>query len=162
MDILQVIKDEHRRVTQLLEQLRGASGDAAAQLWSDLHQGITLHLSLEINELFPELEESLGWFSEYKAHALQRHEAVLDAVVQYDRAFVAQKASELQTAWEALVQSVQSHIAHEETLLFPKIRQKLATVTREDLGELFLELQQEALLGAGRGANLRQAPSAIG
>ena len=162
MDILQVIKDEHRRMTQLLTRLSGAVGDESSSLWADLRLGIELHLKLEINELFPELEASLSWFGDYKSNAVAKHEAVLSAAQAFDRALFSKEEAAVKAAWESLSYAVQAHIVHEESLLFPKIRQKLSTVTREDLGELFLELQQEARLGGGLSVESNHLFSVVG
>lgn len=136
MDILQVIKDEHRRILADLDALTPDSLGEPTKTRPVLRL-IKFSLSLEINELYPELADSFNWFADYHVGVAPRHKAIESAL----KAFEAQSSLE---NLELLKDAIRGHFHQKESLLFPKIRQSVSTATREDLGELFSDLQQEA------------------
>ena len=132
MDAFNLLKEDHRKVEELFEQLESARGQAKLRVFEQIKMELELHTHIEEKIFYPELEKPK-----------QTHELVLEAYEEHD--VVKKLLRELGRAktaseeWEAkakvLQENVEHHVEEEENELFPKASAALSEEEIEDLGE---------------------------
>jgi hemerythrin superfamily protein len=141
MDILSVLKEEHRTVSAMLDEVQDCEPEDARidELARTIEQELTAHATLEERLFYPELrdraedvEERVDVFEAYTEHEVVKH---LLALLKSGR-----KRDELFKA-ELLVlgESVKHHVAEEESTIFAMARELL---DREELDEIGQRWQQ--------------------
>ena len=132
MDAFSLLKEDHRKVEELFEQLESASGQAKMRVFEQIKTELELHTHIEETIFYPALEEPK-----------QTHDLTLEAYEEHD--VVKKLLQELSRAksaneeWEAkakvLQENVEHHVEEEENELFPKASKALGSEEIETLGE---------------------------
>lgn len=137
MDILSVLKEEHRAVSAMLDEARDCEPDDERidELAHTIEQELTAHAALEERLFYPELrdraeetDERVDVFEAYTEHEVVKHLlALLKSGRKRDELFKA----ELQVLGE----SVKHHVREEESTIFAIARELLDQEELEDIGE---------------------------
>lgn len=155
MDVLHFIKSYHEEVVCQLEQLDAAHDLETRQgLLEQIGRLLKVYIHLEEQYLYPEIiglfpgVEDLVRLGEASAATIERQINNLSKAV-------ANALPEREVAWTeqlvALKSAILEHFQLEERTLMPKLRLKLRTEVREDLGQVFLDARHElceSLVGA--------------
>jgi hemerythrin superfamily protein len=115
MDLWQTIKQDHRKVEQLFQQVSGGAGDAA-RLFQQIKQELTAHTEGEEQAVYPVLRQHEKT-KDLVQHALKEHQEVdrlLHQLMQMPKGD-AQWAAKLQELKDA----VQHHVQEEEQKVIP-------------------------------------------
>ena len=168
MDILSVLKDEHRTVSAMLDQVQRCEPEDPRidELARTIEKELTAHATLEERLFYPELrdraeevDERVDVFEAYTEHELVKH---LLALLKSGR-----KRDELFKA-ELLVlgESVKHHVREEESTIFSMARELLDEDELEELGEKWQRAKQRLTSSASsngrRGASGKRTTSARG
>ncbi|MBV8724451.1 MAG: hemerythrin domain-containing protein [Candidatus Eremiobacteraeota bacterium] len=139
MDILSVLKQEHRAVAGLIDQVQQCESDDPQldELGKEIEQALTVHAELEEKLFYPELrdraeesDERVDVFEAYTEHEVVKHLiALLKSGRKRDELFKA----ELQVLGE----SVKHHVKEEESTIFALARELLSRDELDELGERF-------------------------
>ncbi len=139
MDILTVLKEDHKAVSELLEKAMKLDGDDAtfAKLAAQIEAALTIHATLEERLFYTPLrersasgEDKTDVFEAYTEHfVLKRLIALLKSEKRRDEAFKA----ELQVLGE----NVKHHVKEEESTIFTLARELLSEDEREKIGAEF-------------------------
>ena len=137
MDILSVLKEEHRTVSAMLDEVTQCEpGDERLdELAGIIEKELTTHAMLEERLFYPELrdraeevDERVDVFEAYTEHELVKHLiALLKSGRKRDELFKA----ELQVLGE----SVKHHVREEESTIFAMARELLDREELDELGE---------------------------
>lgn len=137
MDVLQIIKNEHREVARLIDQANDCEpGDERLrELAKQIEAKLSLHLQIEERLFYAELrdraeqeEEQVDVFEAYTEHAVAK---ALMQMLQSGRKPDEKFKAELQVLGE----SVKHHVEEEESKVFDLAKEYLDDEEREEIGE---------------------------
>ncbi|HYL27495.1 MAG TPA: hemerythrin domain-containing protein [Candidatus Nitrosotalea sp.] len=159
MDILAVIKDEHKSVGTLLDEIKECDpeDERLEELAAATERALTLHATLEERLFYPELreraeesEELVDVFEAYTEHDVVKHLlALLSSGRKRDEEFKAELL--------VLGESVRHHVREEESTIFSLARELLDDDELESLGEKWQRSKDRMTSRAS--SNGRRAPA---
>lgn len=132
MDAFNLLKEDHRKVEELFEQLESSRGQAKLRVFEQIKMELDLHTHIEEKIFYPALEKPR-----------QTHDLTLEAYEEHDvvKKLLKEmsKAKSATEEWEAqakvLQENVEHHVEEEENELFPKAQSALSEEQIEELGE---------------------------
>lgn len=131
-DLIEHLTSEHRQVEQMWADLRSAHAAGSAgqkDLGQELVKALSQHDALELQLLYPALERAgEAGMSDHGKAEHREVRRLLDEVDGKDPA-----DEEVFATFSEIVMSVDSHVADEESNMFPKLR---AALSSEELLEL--------------------------
>lgn len=151
MDILSVLKEEHRAVAALLDEVANCEpGDERIdELAPQIERELTAHATLEERLFYPELrdraeetDERVDVFEAYTEHDVVKH---LLGLLQSPRRRDEKFKAELQVLGE----NVKHHVREEESTIFKLAREVLDDDELEQLGERWQRAKQRLMSRAG-------------
>lgn len=153
MDAFSLLKEDHRKVEDLFEQLESARGQAKMRVFEQIKMELELHTHIEETVFYPALEKPK-----------QTHDLTLEAYEEHDVVKkLLQELSRAKTAneeWEAkakvLQENVEHHVEEEEGELFTKAEAALSEEQIETLGEQ-MEAEKERQQRSGGKASKKSA-----
>jgi hemerythrin superfamily protein len=159
MDILSVLKEEHRTVSAMLDEIKECEpgDDRLDELAATVEKELTAHATLEERLFYPELrdraeesEERVDVFEAYTEHDVVKHLlALLSSGRKRDEEFKAELL--------VLGESVRHHVREEESTIFKMARELLDGEEREALGEEW-QRRKEGLTSRASSNGRRNAP----
>jgi hemerythrin-like domain-containing protein len=165
MDVLSVIKQEHRAVSRLFEaSSKLEPGDERlSELARQIETELTTHLSIEERLFYGPLrkraeddEEQVDMFEAYTEHEVARR---LMEMLQTGRKSDAKFKAELQVLGE----SVKHHVEEEESKVFDIAREMMDKTELEQIGDAWQRAKQRAQSAAAsagkRGGSRRKVSS---
>jgi hypothetical protein len=130
MDAFELLKKDHKKVSQLFEEIESASGPSKQQLFTQLKSELDVHAHVEEKIFYPALENKEE-SRDITLEAYEEHKVVKD--------LLAELASESPSdEWDAklkvLKENVEHHVEEEEGELFDKAEDVLSDEQIERLG----------------------------
>lgn len=163
MDVLEIIKKEHREAEAMLDQAKDLEPDDArlGELTAKIEAALTMHLAIEerlfyarLRERAKEEEKQVNVFEAYTEHELARH---LIALLKSRRKRDARFKAEVQVLGE----SVKHHVQEEESKVFAIARDLIDREEREQIGDKWQKAKQSAATRAsGAAKGRKKAPVA--
>lgn len=137
MDPFELLKKDHKKVSELFEQIEAASGQGKMRIFRQLKNELDVHAHVEEAIFYPALEREPET-REITLEAYEEHRVVKDLLAQLDA------ATSPDEDWVArltvLKENVEHHVEEEEGELFDKANDVLTGDQAERLGE---EMQAE-------------------
>jgi Hemerythrin HHE cation binding domain len=131
MDPFELLKKDHRKVSQLFEQIEAASGQAKKRIFRQLKNELDVHAHIEEAVFYPALEREPET-RDITLEAYEEHRVVKDLLAQLDAATTTDEE------WDArltvLKENVEHHVEEEEGELFDKANDVLTGDQAEQLG----------------------------
>ncbi len=146
MDVLDIIKKEHREAGRMLDEAKGLEpgDDRLGELTQKIEEALTTHLAIEerlfyarLRERAEEEEQQVDVFEAYTEHELVQH---LIALLKSRRKRDARFKAEVQVLGE----SVKHHVEEEESKVFAIARELIDGNEREAIGEKWQKAKQAA------------------
>ncbi|MBV9718736.1 MAG: hemerythrin domain-containing protein [Candidatus Eremiobacteraeota bacterium] len=144
MDILSVLKQEHRTVSTLLDEVKGCEpdDDRIDELAKSIENALTVHATLEERLFYPKLrdraeeaDERVDVFEAYTEHDVVKHLlSLLNSGRKRDEQFKAELL--------VLGESVKHHVQEEESTIFSMARELLDEDELEEIGESWARARQ--------------------
>jgi hemerythrin superfamily protein len=144
-DAIALLKEDHRKVMELLESLERATGARRTKLLGQIEQELTVHTQIEEEIFYPAWREAARKKDDQTMfyEAVQEHNVV--------KAFLPEAAGgenneQLKAKAKVLKELVEHHAEEEEKEMFPRAKQ---TMEREELRELGerMEARKRELMG---------------
>ena len=163
MNAFQLLKNDHKIVSALFDQIESESGKAKTQLFTRLKSELDVHALIEEKIFYPALENKKE-SREITLEAFEEHKFVKDLLAELA------KGTSADEEWDAklkvLRENVDHHVEEEEGELFDKANDVLGDDDLERIGEE-MEAEKARQLGqqpssAGRGAAKRGAAKSAG
>ncbi len=136
MDAFELLKNDHKKVSELFKEIESASGQAKTQLFSRIKNELDVHAHIEEKVFYPALENTEA-AREITLEAYEEHKVVKDLLAE-----LANGAPN--DEWDAkltvLKENVEHHVGKEEGELFSKARQALS---REEIKRFGAEMEAE-------------------
>lgn len=132
MDAFNLLKEDHRKVEQLFEQLESSRGAAKLRVFEQIKTELDLHTHIEEKIFYPALEEPRETH-DLTLEAYEEHDVVKKLLREMSKAKSATEEWEAQA--KVLQENVEHHVEEEEGELFPKASSALGADEIETLGE---------------------------
>lgn len=141
-DAIQMLKEDHKKVKQLLEDLTSGSGDKKATL-KKIEKEIQTHTHLEEAIFYPayrkELDTNEG--KDLVEESLEEHHLV-DKIME-DLNGLKVDSAEFRGRSTVLKEMLEHHIKDEEKEMFPKAEKQISKTKLEALGKKMKQEKQE-------------------
>lgn len=132
MDALELLKNDHQRVSELFDQLQQADDlDQKRDIFESIRDELTAHADIEENYFYPLFKDKEG-FEDLIDESFDDHAEMKDLIEEIDSL---DDESELQDRFEELQEIVDGHVTEEERELFPKVRKVLDAEALAKLGD---------------------------
>lgn len=135
MNVFDLLKEDHKKVSGLLEQLTETTERASKkrdELFAKLNSELDVHARIEEEIFYPVLKEA-DETREITLEAFEEHRVVKTLLKELD---VDEKGTEQWTAkLTVLKENVEHHVGEEEGDMFKKARKVLSNEQAEELGE---------------------------
>lgn len=132
MDAFNLLKEDHRKVEQLFEQLESSRGQAKLRVFEQIKMELDLHTHIEEKIFYPALEKPRQTH-DLTLEAYEEHDVVKKLLKEMSKAKSA--TEEWQAQAKVLQENVEHHVEEEENELFPKAQSALSEEQIEELGE---------------------------
>ena len=151
MDILDVLKKEHREVSAMFEQAEGYEpGDSELpELARQIEAALTVHATLEEKLFYPvlrdraeEQEQRVDVFEAFTEHDVAKH---LIALLQSGR----RQEERFKAQLQVLGENIRHHVKEEESTIFSLAQELLDDDEREAIGERWARAKQRLTAGGG-------------
>lgn len=148
MDAIQLLKNDHKTVKDLLEQLSATSTRAVKGRTALLHEiqvNLDAHVTIEEEIFYPAYRDAGGKEQEKMYYeALEEHRAAEDLVLP-DLLKTEPDSEQFSGRAKVLKELVEHHIEEEEEELFKQARQLLDKDTLQSLGETMAKRKEEVI-----------------
>lgn len=134
MDAITLLKQQHREVDALFERIRTAGEDEKILLLGKLSEQLTIHAQLEERHVYP-YARRVG-IQDMVDHSLEEHAQVKQLIAEI--LSLKRHDPRVDENVRQLQQSVQSHVAEEESAFFPRL---MSLTSPEDLVTLGTEMR---------------------
>jgi len=155
MDAFNLLKEDHRKVEELFEQLESARGQAKMRVFEQIKMELDLHTHIEEKFFYPALEEPRETH-ELALEAYEEHDVVKKLLRELSRGKNANE--EWQAQAKVLQENVEHHVEEEENELFPKAQSALSEEEIEELGEqMAAEKNRKQRTAAAKGSSKKKS-----
>ncbi len=137
MDAFELLKNDHKKVSQLFKEIESASGQAKTQVFSRLKRELDVHAHIEEKVFYPALENT-DEARDITLEAYEEHKVVKDLLGEL--ASGGAPSDEWDAKLTVLKENVEHHVEEEEGELFSKARRALS---REQIERLGAEMEAE-------------------
>jgi len=141
MNIIQLLTTDHRRVDDIINQLKASDG-MDTQLVLQLEQEIKMHSQIEETIVYPELSKHPET-ADLITEAYEEHEEVDELLAQLKAG-----GAVSQPVLQELAESLNHHVTEEESELFPLATQVLGEGRLIEMGGKAAEMKQSGLRAA--------------
>ncbi len=157
MDVLEIIKKEHREADAMLDEAKGLEPgeERLGELVKKIEAALMTHLAIEerlfyarLRERAEEEEQQVNVFEAYTEHEMARR--LIDMLKSRRR-----RDARFKAEVQVLGESVKHHVQEEESKVFAIARKLIDPAEREQIGAKWQKAKQAATNGAAK----RAAPS---
>ncbi len=131
MDAFELLKNDHKKVSQLFKEIEAASGQAKKQIFSRLQSELDIHAHIEEEIFYPALENK-GESRDITLEAYEEHKVVKDLLAELANG--GGPSDEWDAKLTVLKENVEHHVEEEEGELFSKTRKVLSKEEIERCG----------------------------
>lgn len=143
MDAFELLKNDHKKVSQLFKEIESASGQAKTQLFSRLKRELDVHAHIEEKVFYPALVNT-DEARDITLEAYEEHKVVKDLLAEL--ASGGAPNDEWDAKLTVLKENVEHHVEEEEGELFSKARRVLS---REQIERFGGEMEAEKIRKQG-------------
>jgi len=143
MNVFELLKQDHLKVSNIFEQLESSDGIASSQrqtLFTQLKQELDIHAHVEETILYPILKQA-SETREITVEAYEEHQEVKDLLAELE-AMPIDDAEWNDTLLE-LKSNVEHHVDEEENELFERARTVLSQEQIDDIGNRIEEAKRQ-------------------
>jgi hemerythrin-like domain-containing protein len=130
MDAFELLKNDHKKVSQLFEEIESASGPSKKQVFNQLKSELDVHAHIEEKIFYPALENKEE-SRDITLEAYEEHKVVKDLLAELASA---SPGDEWNAKLKVLRENVEHHVEEEEGELFDKAEDVLSDEQIERLG----------------------------
>lgn len=149
MNIVELLKEDHREAEELIERLEGMETDLSddevgidempQSVFTQLKTALTMHTQVEEQVLYPALKQ-FDETADLIPEAIEEHQQV-DQILE-EMALLSPTDDEFQERLEELKENLFHHIEEEEEELFPKTEELCGQKRLEEMGRQAQQLKQ--------------------
>jgi hemerythrin-like domain-containing protein len=152
-DAIALLKEDHKRVQDLLEKLEGSSGRAKSReaLLAKIEQEVKAHTQIEEEIFYPAYKEAVRSKEDRKLffEAHEEHHVVDMFMGEFQNGELESESVTFAAKSKVLKDLIEHHIEEEEKQMFPKARKALGAEILRDLAERMEQRREEIMSGEG-------------
>jgi iron-sulfur cluster repair protein YtfE (RIC family) len=145
MDVLDVLHKDHEKVSRLFAEANRSGADAKS-LFEQIRTEFEVHARAEEGIFYPAIERIGSEAADAVATAIAQHGDAINLIAQIAKS--ASKNGDLHSGLKQLQTVIESHVKHEETVMFPLARKHLIAELSK-IGEM-VKNREEALKAGGQ------------
>ena len=136
MDILDLIKKDHRQIETLFSEVETTDDTQKLyQCFNQLYEEISLHTEVEEQTFYPAIRDYCEDADELVDEAQGQHDEAKQLLEEIES--LSPTSAEFQAKIRELKQAIQHHVQEEETQVFSQARQCMSEAKRLQLGNEF-------------------------
>ncbi len=135
MDILDLIRKDHRQVETLFKEIENTNNNQELyDRFNELYKEINLHAKVEEQTFYPAIRES-GDHNQLVNEAQKEHDEAKELLEEI--ASLSPASTEFEQKIRQLKEAIQHHVQEEEKEVFPLVSECMSAEEREQLGREF-------------------------
>lgn len=135
MDILDLIRKDHRQVETLFKEIENTNNNQELyDRFNELYKEINLHAKVEEQTFYPAIRES-GDHNQLVSEAQKEHDKAKELLEEI--ASLSPASIEFEQKIRQLKEAIQHHVQEEEKEVFPLVSECMNAEEREQLGREF-------------------------
>ena len=139
MDVLELIKADHRRVETLFSEIEGTDEPQKLyECFNQLYNALNVHVEVEEQTFYPAIRQCQD--TEKLVDEAQSEHAEAKQMLE-ELEFLSPTSAEFKQKIGSLKQAIQHHVQEEENEVFSKVRECMSQKEREQLGSEFEALK---------------------
>lgn len=145
---IDLLKEDHQKVKDLLEQLVGTTNRAEKtrkDLLKKIEQEVTVHTKLEEEIFYPAFRDAAGKENKEMYYAAVEEHRAVEKLVLPDLKKTDVTSEKFAGRAKVLKELIEHHITEEETAMFPEAEKVLDKQTLEALGQQMQERKKELM-----------------
>lgn len=151
MNALETLKEDHRKVSQLFEQVKATESERQHQkLFAQIKTELETHTYIEETVLYPALEK----YEELKdlvLEAYEEHKQVKTLIREIER--LSEGSEKFDAKLKVMSENVEHHVEEEENEMFPQVEQLMTEEELDSLGQQLEDARKGFRKSARAGAN---------
>jgi iron-sulfur cluster repair protein YtfE (RIC family) len=148
MDGLNLLKEDHKKVTELFKKVEATDEEAKHQLlFEKIKTELETHTFIEEKVLYPMLEQYEA-LKDLVLEAYEEHKQVKTLIREIEK--LAEGSERFDAKLKVMGENVEHHVDEEENQMFPKVRKVLGNQQLERLGK-DLEAAKKEFNQSGKG-----------
>jgi hemerythrin superfamily protein len=132
MNVVDLLKNDHRKVERLFERYRSASTGTKRTILDEITRELTKHTYAEETVLYPVLRASISDGESLMDDAVTEHQEAKGLLVELEDADVGSLEADAKVA--TLRRAIEQHVRDEEGEIFPEMERLLDRARLEGLG----------------------------
>jgi len=151
MDPIEALKEDHRKVEQLIEQFEMSGSDGsqdANQIVKTIIEELTLHTQIEEKLVYPFISEQVPELEENVLEAIEEHQIVKNLLKELKS--TKRDDERLKVRMKVLKSNVLHHVQEEENEVFPKVQESCGPEDLEELGERLEQMKMRGVRATRR------------
>jgi hemerythrin superfamily protein len=144
-DAVSLIKNDHRVLEGLFEQIKSGTGDRRA-LVEEIAARLTAHSRAEEQKVYPAIKKTAPDEKDEVDHAYHEHEEAEELL---ENSLQKIDSPDFEQVFTEFVEAVKHHVEEEETEILPALQKAADKQTLEQLGQAFEQTRVEELRKAG-------------
>jgi hemerythrin superfamily protein len=133
MNILELLKEDHRKVEGLFQKVKATEESEHPELFNQIKQELELHAHIEETIFYPRLEEEGDQeLKDITLEGIQEHHQV--KIFLREISDLADESEQFEPKLKVLMENVTHHVQEEEGEMFPMIEEQFDTATLDKMG----------------------------
>jgi hemerythrin superfamily protein len=133
MNILELLKEDHRKVERLFQKVEATEESEHPELFEQIKQELELHAHIEETLFYPRLqEEGDEELKDITLEGIQEHHQV--KIFLREISDLADESEQFDPKLKVLMENVTHHVQEEEGEMFPMIEEQFDPATLEEIG----------------------------
>jgi hemerythrin superfamily protein len=142
MDIVQLIKQDHRKVKGLFRRFEQGNGNGRQRIAEEIIEELSRHAVMEEQLVYPLLRARDEKHDDDVLEALEEHHVAKATLLELDKMSIDDERYEAKM--KVLSESIKHHIEEEETRLLPRLTRLTSDGEREQLAEAAVKAKEAA------------------
>lgn len=151
MNALELLKEDHRRVDGLFQQVKANEDGDHTDVFEDIKMELDVHAQIEESIFYPRLiEEGDEELKKIVMEGIEEHRQAKMFLRELSN--LADDSEKFNPKLKVLMEDIEHHVQEEEGEMFKMVEDQLDEETLVELGEELMELKNELMKGSSSAA----------
>jgi len=151
MNAIELLKQDHKTVDKLFQQVKAEQGDQA-KLAEQIRIELEVHTQIEEQIFYPYLlENGDEEVQDIVKEGIEEHRQAKSLLKQIQG--LSEESDSLDPKLQVLMEDIEHHVQEEEGELFPKVQEQFDGETLDELGQELEEMKTKLMGGKASGAS---------
>lgn len=142
MNVLELLKEDHRKVEQLFQKVKATEESEHRELFEKIREELEIHAHVEEKIFYPMLEkEGDEELKDITLEGIQEHHQA--KIFLRELSDLADDSEQFEPKLKVLMEGVEHHVQEEEGEMFPMVEEQFDSEVLEELGQQ-IEAEKQA------------------